>query len=199
MMKSEFMERTGFEPTDEEYKEIEEEYYHFDGNKDEFCREWVKQNGIRRLTRNRALKIGELKNQISRMVTEMENARKKAEKEVENLRQQLDRELEWKPCDCGTCISQTEYKELEECGGTRELTDEQAKELIHREFGFDPEQIVIIREVNTFESDKYHRIRIAGTWRRNPVYNASDWNYIRFDCAGWQWEMVNATLRKYDD
>jgi len=37
MLKSEFIERTGFEPTAEEYAEIEERYYNFDGDKDAFC------------------------------------------------------------------------------------------------------------------------------------------------------------------
>jgi len=41
-MKSEFTERTKYNPTDEEYAEIEESYYEFDGNKDEFCRAWLK-------------------------------------------------------------------------------------------------------------------------------------------------------------
>lgn len=38
MMISEFIARTKFEPTAEEYDKIEEEYYNFDGDKDKFCR-----------------------------------------------------------------------------------------------------------------------------------------------------------------
>lgn len=38
MMMSEFIERTGFEPTASEYAKIEEAYYDFNGNKDEFCK-----------------------------------------------------------------------------------------------------------------------------------------------------------------
>ena len=34
MMMSEFIERTGFEPSAEEYENIEEQYYNFDGDKD---------------------------------------------------------------------------------------------------------------------------------------------------------------------
>lgn len=33
MLMSEFIERTGFTPTYEEYQEIEEAYYNFDGNR----------------------------------------------------------------------------------------------------------------------------------------------------------------------
>lgn len=40
MMMNEFIERTGIEPTAEEYNEIEEAYYKFDGDKDAFCKHW---------------------------------------------------------------------------------------------------------------------------------------------------------------
>ena len=42
MMMSEFIERTGVEPTFEEYGYIEESYYEFVGNKDAFCKAWLK-------------------------------------------------------------------------------------------------------------------------------------------------------------
>ena len=42
MMYSEFEERTGYQPDADEYRLIEESYYNFDGNKDEFCKEWMK-------------------------------------------------------------------------------------------------------------------------------------------------------------
>ena len=38
MMMSEFIDRTGFEPTAKEYAKIEEAYYDFDGDKDAFCK-----------------------------------------------------------------------------------------------------------------------------------------------------------------
>ena len=42
MMIHEFTQRTGYEPSMEEYRFIEESYYEFDGNKDEFCKAWLK-------------------------------------------------------------------------------------------------------------------------------------------------------------
>ena len=42
MMMSEFIERTGYRPSSEEYEHIEESYYTFPGNKDEFCKQWKK-------------------------------------------------------------------------------------------------------------------------------------------------------------
>lgn len=64
MMKSEFIERTGFEPTEAEYREIEAEYMGCDIDKDEFCKRWKKQGGIQRLMRLRARRIEELEAEL---------------------------------------------------------------------------------------------------------------------------------------
>ena len=40
MMYNEFVERTGYEPSMQEYAIIEEAYYCYTGNKDEFCEAW---------------------------------------------------------------------------------------------------------------------------------------------------------------
>ena len=66
MMKSEFIERTGFEPTPDEYAEIEEEYYGFSGDKDAYCKQWKKKGGIERLMRRRATRIEELEKEIAK-------------------------------------------------------------------------------------------------------------------------------------
>ena len=44
MLVSEFIDRTGYRPTAEEYADIEEAYYVFDGDKDAYCRALVKAN-----------------------------------------------------------------------------------------------------------------------------------------------------------
>ena len=44
MLVSEFIDRTGYQPTADEYAEIEQAYYVFDGDKDAFCRAWCKAN-----------------------------------------------------------------------------------------------------------------------------------------------------------
>lgn len=64
MMKSEFIERTGFEPTEAEYREIEAEYMGCDIDKDEFCKTWKKQGSIQRLMRLRARRIEELEAEL---------------------------------------------------------------------------------------------------------------------------------------
>lgn len=40
MLLEEFSARTGYVPTLEAYREIEEEYYDFPGDKDAFCEAW---------------------------------------------------------------------------------------------------------------------------------------------------------------
>lgn len=65
MMKSEFMDRTGFEPTEAEYRDIEAEYTGCDIDKDEFCKQWKKQGGIQRMMRLRARRIEELESQLA--------------------------------------------------------------------------------------------------------------------------------------
>ena len=44
MLLSEFIDRTGYQPTAEEYAEIEKAYYVFKGDKTAFCRAWCKAN-----------------------------------------------------------------------------------------------------------------------------------------------------------
>ncbi len=45
MLWQEFVARIGFGLTFEEHAEIEDAYYHFDGNKDAFCEDFVKNGG----------------------------------------------------------------------------------------------------------------------------------------------------------
>ncbi len=182
MMMSEFIERTGFEPTADEYSRIEEEYYEFDGDKDAFCKRWKKDEGVNRLARERAVKIADLEDRFVKTVEQIEQERKARNAELKALTERLDKELEWHPCSGGTNMKRERYEELAKDG--RELTEEEAKDLIYREFGFAREMVKIIMEVSTYEANKYHQMRKLETYLRKPVYFASDWNYIRFDCAG---------------
>ena len=67
MMISEFIERTGFEPTASEYAKIEKAYYDFNGNKDEFCKAFVKNGGEKKIYKARAEEIAQLKSQLVEM------------------------------------------------------------------------------------------------------------------------------------
>lgn len=196
MMISEFIERTGFEPTASEYAKIEEAYYDFNGNKDEFCKAFVKNGGEKKISKARAEEIAQLKSQLVEMEKQYKVEIEAREKQISELNAELDRELEWKPCDgSGTNMTQERYEHLANCGQV--MSDEKAKEFIADECGFDPEKIHILHEVNTYEVNKHRRLRVAGTFDRAPVYESSDWNYIRFDCACFMYEFVNGQLCFY--
>ena len=196
MMMSEFIERTGFEPTASEYVKIEEAYYDFSGNKDEFCKAFAKNGGEKKIYKARAEEIAQLKSQLVEMEKQHKTEMEAREKQINDLTAELDHELEWKPSTgTGTNMSQSDYDHLANCGQT--MTDEEAKAFIADECGFALEKIHILREVNTYEVNKHRRLRESGTFDRAPVYEATDWNYIRFDCACFMYEFINGQLCFY--
>ncbi len=196
MMISEFIERTGFEPTASEYVKIEKAYYDFNGNKDEFCKAFVKNGGEKKIYKARAEEIAQLKSQLVEMEKQHKTEMEAREKQINDLTAELDRELEWKPSTgTGTNMSQSDYDHLANCG--KLMTDEEAKTFIADECGFAPEKIHILHEVHTYEVNKHRRLRKSGTFDRTPVYESTDWNYVRFDCACFMYELVNGELRFY--
>lgn len=199
MMLQEFEDRTGCYPTVEMYEEIERRYIEFNGDKDTFCEMYKKNHdglaeGIQRdanmkvLNERRKLEA-ELKGK------DMEIAELK--KRIERLEAQVERMEGWTAHEISE-MSQERYEELRRDG--QEMTDSAAREYIADEFGFAPDRVKILREIPTYQIDaKKTRIRKNGTVSRPPMYSATDWNYIRFDCAGWQREVVNGELYEYAD
>lgn len=84
MMKSEFIEKTGFEPTEAEYRGIEAEYMGCDIGKDEFCKTWKKQGGVQRLMRLRARRMS-ISKWIPSTATQLENLKKRLQNAKESL------------------------------------------------------------------------------------------------------------------
>lgn len=203
MMMQEFTERTGVTPTFLEYKGIEDEYYAFDGDKDAFCKAWVADGGPAKLYAARAHRIEQLENCMGELRKEYWAEVKQLKARISELELDLEKELDWQDSkDTGTNMEQDRYEHLlAACapghGNPHVLTTEEAKQLIHDEFGFAPELVEIITEVSTYQVNKYHRLRKKETFERVPCYEATDWNYIRFNCRGWQYEMVNGQLRNY--
>ena len=196
MMISEFIDRTGFEPTAREYAKIEDAYYNFDGDKDAFCKAFVAHNGEKQISKARAEEIERLNSQKMEMEKTFKKDIADRDRRIDQLTAELDVELEWKPSnDAGTNMEQKRYEELAKYG--KAMTDEEAKAFIADECGFDPEKIRILHEVNTYEVNKHRRLRKSGTFDRAPVYEATDWNYVRFDCACFMYELVNGELRFY--
>ena len=64
MTLGEFIERTGFDPTAEEFNKIAESYYHFDGDADAFCKDFVENHRDRDYYIARAGEIARLKGQV---------------------------------------------------------------------------------------------------------------------------------------
>ena len=191
MLKEEFIQRTGFNPSDEDYKVIEKEYYEFGGNKDQFCVDWLKNNGIQNL------------------YDKATNRYKDAEQEVLNLRNhietmeiRIDRMEKWHPAkDTGTNLEQKEYIKMRfsaEEDNKEYKHAEDAIEKIHQLTGMDKDYIRLVDMVKSYEVGTSCRLRVSGEYIRQPIYLASDWNYFRFDCLGWQWEIVNGTLLHYN-
>lgn len=208
MLISEFQNRTGIYPSENLYSVIEKFYGESKEDKDEFCRRYMMNadclaEKIQRECNQLELKkeqeffsrIGELEAKLE--ITGLELSREKNVADM--LRLQLDQELEWQLSEhAGTNMKQTDYAELakqyDSC-----LNDNEALNVVSEMFGFIPELIIIRHHAEIFEVNKYHRLRVKETCQREPRYISSDWNYIRFDCAGCQWELVNGSLLPYED
>ena len=202
MLISEFQNLTGIYPSENLYSVIEKFYNESKEDKHEFCRAYLMnadclaeriQREVNRLELNR-------ENQATDEIWKLETKLNAEKERADKLQQELDKELDWHPAEhTGTNMKQKEYQKLLECCTTEVLSDEEAVKRISELFGFMPDRIQILREVQTFEVNKYHRLRVKDTYQREPLYDATDWNYIRFDCAGNQWELVNGELLAYED
>ena len=64
MTLGEFIERTGFDPTAEEFNKIAESYYHFDGDADAFCKDFSGKPPRPRLLYRQGCEIARLKGQV---------------------------------------------------------------------------------------------------------------------------------------
>ena len=206
-MISEFIERTGFRSLPFEYEKIEEAYYNFDGDKDAFCRAFVKADGEKKVYQARAAEIDRLNGKILEMDRASKRDSEVYEKRIADLQAQLDKELEWKPSEgTGTNMTQADYESLLACctgdhGDPHVMSEGEARMLVAEEFGCNPERVEIITTVHTYEVNKHRQLRKAAAYTRQPLYNATDWNYVRFNVRGagctWMYEMINGELETY--
>ncbi|MBR3503774.1 MAG: hypothetical protein IKO07_05970 [Clostridia bacterium] len=192
MMMSEFTERTGIEPTMEEYHVIEEMYYEFDGDKNAFCKDFLKNNrmveALRRLNNQTAetfYRANEHRRDAEEKVAELE-AR------VKKLEAQLEKEQEWKPWTNEKAVKQERYDHLRSSG--HEMTDDEAKDWIAQEWGFDRAKIRINRRMKTFEVSRHNYLRQNGEIDRSPYYDATDWYYVFFTVCGMEYEAYSGSL-----
>jgi len=119
MMINEFIERTKYEPTMDEYNYIEQAYMEFDGNKDEFCKAWLKtkKSGAWETELKLRKRIDELletaldfKDTIKRtneLLSKYIDDKIELEEKVEELKKELeqkDKEIEYLEALCKTDI-----------------------------------------------------------------------------------------------
>lgn len=202
MLRSEFEILTGIYPSETLYSVIEEFYNESKLDKHEFCEKYkLNADGLAERIQEEANELeADRERQVSIEVRELKADFDKMRRERNRLKDKLDRELDWKPAEhTGTNMKQADYQKLAESCTAEILSDEEAVKHISELFGFMSDRIQILREVQTFEVNKYGRLRVKDTYQREPLYDATDWNYIRFDCAGNQWEIVNNELLPYED
>lgn len=112
MMRSEFIERTKFEPTAKEYEEIEAEYMGTDIDKDEFCKQWKKNGGAERLMRLRARRIEELESQLAKAESDYDRMETKYCQRINAMNDSMNEELEI--CKHNNEVLKNNQKNLEE-------------------------------------------------------------------------------------
>ena len=164
MMREEFEKLTGFYPTAELYAQIEAAYSDFSGDKVAFCKAYKKNdNGLAEKIQ-RTVDMAQIKAQ--------QKAAKEAEateKRIKELEDRLERELEWKPYEDTSNVQQADYTRLQTAGGTRTLTDDEAKDLLYDWYGFAKEKIKIHRTIPQYEVNRHRQLRKVGEIDRAPL------------------------------
>lgn len=192
MLLEEFERLTNIYPTLDLYAAIEAAYMEFDGDKAIFCKAYKanKDGMAERIQREvNTANISEkqkILDQIARRDTQ-----------IEHLKQELEREQEWKPYEDTENVQQSGYESLKHSDSTRVMTDDEAKNILYNWYGFAREKIEICHSVPVFEVNRHRRIRQVGEKERLPLYNATDWNYIRFNCGCMAYELYNDDLRPF--
>lgn len=204
-----FVGMTGFLPTEEEWGAIRGEYERGKESAVEFCNRFVREDKAKEWMRNRGAVIECMHSAhlAQRRYYEGKLAAKEQEAaeaianlsgKVAALQEALDRELGWKLAEgVGTNMEQDEYEDLAK--HSVEMTEDSAKQRVCREFGFDFDRVEIKRCAEVFERNKYGELRVREINVRPPVCEADGKDYVRFDCAGYQYEMVNGELMRYED
>ena len=200
MLQKEFEQMTGIYPTIGLYQAIEARYGASKMKKDEFCRLYKEnEDGLAESIQyevNRELICSEerQKKEIRKRDMEIDFL----EKQIKSLGAELDKVRGWEKYECSR-MSQEDYDALKAQMDTDIFGQAKAAVWVSEEFGFEYGKIRVCFEIPEYQKSRDGDIRKCGTVDRLPVYNATDWNYIRFDVVGWQWEVVNGQLYQYND
>ena len=104
----------------------------------------------------------------------------------------------------GTNYLQSEYEELLKEPSARDLAEAEAKMFINKEYGFEASRIEVHTDaiVAEFGRKETHGTPVWAPTRiytRKAVYAAPDYNYIRFNVCGNQYEICNGEMYFYID
>ena len=190
----EFEELTGFYPSTDLYSAIEQAYDDYPGDKKEFCAEYkANKDGLAEKIQYMAslITINALSAETAK-TNEAKLERDDAKRKIKELEAALEKAQGWKKYGTGSHMSDADYLDLEKRG--EPISEERAKEIIHHQFGFAMDFIVIVNELNEWEKNVAGKLRKCGTVSRLPVYGSTDWNYIRFDVNGLSYELVDGEL-----
>lgn len=192
MTREDFEQRTGYFPTLAEYKIIEKHYMNIDDGKDAFCKAYkTNANGLaEKIQREADEEFYKAERKLNEDIT-------RRDIEIERLKAEVEREQEWKPYEDTYNVNQTDYENLANASDTKRLTDDEAKDLLYGWYGFAKEKITIHHAIPIHEVNRHRHLRKIGELERVPFYNATDWNYIRFDCGCMCYELYNDTLKPY--
>ena len=161
-------------------------------DKDAFCKAYKKNEGGIAERIQREVNIQHINAQ-----REAEKAQKAMEERIAELEKALEREQEWQPYKDTDNVQQADYERLASQSDTEHMSDEKAKDLLYEWYGFAREKIKIHHSVPVYEVNRHRNLRKVGELDRSPLYNATDWNYIRFDCGCMSYEFYNDNLRPY--
>lgn len=145
----------------------------------------------------RAIHIENLRAAIEKKNKDMEIFLAQKDKEIANLTAALEREQEWKAIEDEHNVKQSDYEKLESDKFIKVLTDEEAANLIADEFGFVESKVKIIHEIDKEEVNRHGQCRRNGKFVRKALFNAWDWNYIRFNVCGMAYEMHDVELKLF--
>lgn len=199
MMKNEFEKLAGRRVSGFEYSFIEKMYYEYKGRKEEFVNALLSdEDGIQgRLAMMIDERVSEIASEArepyAKKVQELEGLLHSKMRENSELNRELERALKFEPYERSS-MNDCEYHVLvnDEC--SKELTVEEAGEFISKEFGFELSKIYVFLTIKSYAKDCLGRLHVMGEKERAPIYNATDWNYVRFDVSGMSYECVDGTL-----
>ncbi len=97
----------------------------------------------------------------------------------------------------GTKYTDEEYEKLDSQKDNEGWTKNEFAEWIANEFGFQKEKIHVMSDMRTWAHNKRTKVvRPLRFTHRDPAYNATDWNYCRFEVCGNTFEVIDGELEQ---